>query len=639
MFMFIKDLKNLQSSLSGKNWMKGVGNHRRITQLSIPGTHDTMTYSLPDNYMNPSDAIGLIFAKCQALTLSKQLDMGVRFVDIRIDLMLKTRHTDFLCTVGLEDVFLILDTFLRNNPSETVFMRVKMEGGDGEINDFNNKINDLIKRYVHILWKRDNNNMPPTLGDVRGKVIVLDELRTHGADRNFFNQNVGFKYGDFGSTNPKFRFNVQDNYNGPLIEEKYKNITSVMNSTHRNRSHNSLEQSELIINHVSAAPGKKAIMDYALSDIKDIFLYAAGGLLGVLAKLVIDRPEVITPYQYATTLNPRIDAYLRQNPEHATGILVFDFIEEKYAEAVYKRNYTLTDAGFDLIQTFPEKECIIHSSLDFNKVWEVSGDKLVLGQWDIKNRNQYFSCKTYLKYANTFMNNGKTVVVNEADNKLYMSGKRDLACNVYRDSGGGIVFYSAHHGMSAIDVPWGNPAVGTQLQMYEYNGTDSQRFLLLTPDQSLALMGGDTTTLGRYKICNVKKGYYIIKCAGDKSFGIVNHVGIIMIKPGEPRGWQTITLRASKNPYFLHVSDHKAIFSGVHEETREPDVFNDTRNDGVYSPYWILYKGDDDTYIIQNRDTKKVLGVPDDHFADGQRIKMQNFNDSLGQRFVLEPIG
>ena len=55
-------------------WMAAVPDETNLTSLSIPGTHDTMTYGLlrPDPVLN-----------CQNWNLSVQLDAGLRYVDIR----------------------------------------------------------------------------------------------------------------------------------------------------------------------------------------------------------------------------------------------------------------------------------------------------------------------------------------------------------------------------------------------------------------------------------------------------------------------------------------------------------------------------------------------------------------------------
>ena len=49
----------------------------RLSDMSLPGTHDTMTFTLGD--IDPVDVI----SKTQTMTLTRQLESGIRAFDIR----------------------------------------------------------------------------------------------------------------------------------------------------------------------------------------------------------------------------------------------------------------------------------------------------------------------------------------------------------------------------------------------------------------------------------------------------------------------------------------------------------------------------------------------------------------------------
>ena len=57
-----------------KNWMSHIPNDKLISEISIPGTHDSAARF--------EDGIGS-FIRCQDLTLTEQLNRGIRFFDIR----------------------------------------------------------------------------------------------------------------------------------------------------------------------------------------------------------------------------------------------------------------------------------------------------------------------------------------------------------------------------------------------------------------------------------------------------------------------------------------------------------------------------------------------------------------------------
>ena len=67
----------INKSYKADPWMSKVSDSTKIKDLSIPGTHDSgAMHSLFD-----------VAGKCQDVSIIKQLDMGVRFFDIRLQLV------------------------------------------------------------------------------------------------------------------------------------------------------------------------------------------------------------------------------------------------------------------------------------------------------------------------------------------------------------------------------------------------------------------------------------------------------------------------------------------------------------------------------------------------------------------------
>lgn len=100
---------------SHPNWMKQLSGTQRLSQLSLPGTHDTM------------GLFGGDAAATQSMTLVEQLHSGIRACDIRC------QHVNDTCEIhhgfvderaDLDKVFHDLAAFLVNNPSEVVLMRI-----------------------------------------------------------------------------------------------------------------------------------------------------------------------------------------------------------------------------------------------------------------------------------------------------------------------------------------------------------------------------------------------------------------------------------------------------------------------------------------------------------------------------------
>ena len=58
-----------------KNWMKKLSDNINITEINIPGTHDSCTCKVRYAFI----------AKCQSKTIKEQLNSGIRFLDIRVE--------------------------------------------------------------------------------------------------------------------------------------------------------------------------------------------------------------------------------------------------------------------------------------------------------------------------------------------------------------------------------------------------------------------------------------------------------------------------------------------------------------------------------------------------------------------------
>ena len=71
---FINLSETIGSDAKSRNWMKNIDDNTYISQISIPGSHDSgALYSIAD-----------LAGKCQDLSISKQLEIGTRFLDIRL---------------------------------------------------------------------------------------------------------------------------------------------------------------------------------------------------------------------------------------------------------------------------------------------------------------------------------------------------------------------------------------------------------------------------------------------------------------------------------------------------------------------------------------------------------------------------
>lgn len=173
------------------DWMGTLSDSLLITELSIPGTHDTLSF------------LGGDAVQCQSLSLSEQLQSGIRALDIRCRHVNDTFHiyhggVPQGATFG-EDVVEVCMNFLAAHPTETIFMRIKEESdADGCTRSFDETLRAYWSTYggSQTFWQPSNEI--PTLEKVRGKIIILQDF-----DSSVTGQWFGPRWDTF---------NIQDDY-------------------------------------------------------------------------------------------------------------------------------------------------------------------------------------------------------------------------------------------------------------------------------------------------------------------------------------------------------------------------------------------------------------------------------------------
>ena len=160
---FTGALKQKSRNQDYASWMKDLDDLTPLRSINMPGSHDTMAlYSIAD-----------LAGQCQSLSLKDQLNLGVRFLDIR----LKEDHNELKAVHGFIDqrasfksITETIEKFIKDNPSEMIIMSVKEEADPSNSDiSFDESLNSYLNNNIYYL----NQNLPLTLGEARGKVILL----------------------------------------------------------------------------------------------------------------------------------------------------------------------------------------------------------------------------------------------------------------------------------------------------------------------------------------------------------------------------------------------------------------------------------------------------------------------------------
>ncbi|NLA72573.1 MAG: phosphatidylinositol-specific phospholipase C domain-containing protein [Clostridiales bacterium] len=241
-----------------KAWMKHIDEAAPLSFINIPGTHNSTTQYIPLRY----------FSRCQNISVAQQLELGVRYLDLRVEHSkgkLKLVHSIIDCKksafsfekLWLDDIIDDCSRFIKENPSETIIMNFQID--DGKEHLLASDV--LFERYVFSnksLWFTENKN--PCLKECRGKLILA--RRTPISDKFPFNDmNSGINFYNSGTDvknervirsvkdgSTAFTAYVQDDFSVPPKVKWFDFVLPCLNE--KKASENSL-----LVNHLSANNG------------------------------------------------------------------------------------------------------------------------------------------------------------------------------------------------------------------------------------------------------------------------------------------------------------------------------------------------------------------------------------------------
>lgn len=154
--------------LNFSQWMKKLPQNAILSNLSIPGTHDSGALH---------NGLSFGFARCQSLTLREQLDSGIRFLDIRCRHQrdrFQIYHGVINQHISFAQVIRVCEEFLAENPTEILLMSVKEESTADEVTrDFQATFIAEIAPFKD-RWCIAKVN--PSVGEVRGRIVLVDRV-------------------------------------------------------------------------------------------------------------------------------------------------------------------------------------------------------------------------------------------------------------------------------------------------------------------------------------------------------------------------------------------------------------------------------------------------------------------------------
>ncbi|GAM87872.1 hypothetical protein ANO11243_059000 [Dothideomycetidae sp. 11243] len=217
------------ATLDTRSWMAKVPDETYLSALTLPGTHDSAAYGS----LWP-------FVSTQTLTLTQQLDSGIRYMDLRCGLradVLEMVHGRALLGRTLASSFEDMYTWLSANPTEALTVQIKQDRApEGSTIGFAEAMWRLIDASPS---KWVLGGATPRLSQVRGRIQLLrrfamsGRFRPAGIDVSRWQDNPSqpFRIRTRAGTN----IVIQDHYNpskpGPLpgvVAEKFDLVESML---------------------------------------------------------------------------------------------------------------------------------------------------------------------------------------------------------------------------------------------------------------------------------------------------------------------------------------------------------------------------------------------------------------------------
>ncbi|MBR0485620.1 MAG: phosphatidylinositol-specific phospholipase C domain-containing protein [Oscillospiraceae bacterium] len=304
-------------TVTSLNWMSLLPDDTALTDISIPGTHDSATCNV--QYTGR-------LAQCQQLYIDDMLDSGIRYLDLRLGTSgnsLKMIHGVDNCLnrdgsqLYLDTVMNWVDSFLTENSGETVILQLKDEDGDST-----NLAYSYFKNLAETTDKIYIGDHVPTLGEVRGKIVIISRLSLEdGTDYSITKNNVSglwaipadnWQIGENNSSalvvsGDDYELWTQDNYDMNASDKWTWVNGSVTSASEKQASASENGKKAWVISYTSVSKLLSGV--YPLSAARDI------------------------------NKNLKTASWWEETPDMFTGVVCSDFVDEQLAQMIYQTNF------------------------------------------------------------------------------------------------------------------------------------------------------------------------------------------------------------------------------------------------------------------------------------------------------------
>lgn len=151
------------AKLRPQTWMSALGNEILLSDITIPGTHDSAAFT-----------VSMPFVATQKMNILQQLDAGIRYFDFRCGVrnsVVEMVHGEAYLGLTLAEVLNDMYKWLEAHANEALIIQIKQDRKNKKSTvDFAHAVFTVLVHRSE-LWRTANTT--PSIGDLRGRIQLF----------------------------------------------------------------------------------------------------------------------------------------------------------------------------------------------------------------------------------------------------------------------------------------------------------------------------------------------------------------------------------------------------------------------------------------------------------------------------------
>ena len=311
------------------DWMKNIPDDAYLSSVNIPGTHDTGTAAIVEDFMQEFS-----MTSCQKYYYGEQLNVGARSFDVRCNATKSGSDTkpkdvriihggsvwqcinrDGITVLTLDNILDDSVRFLKNHNTEAIVMMLKPDAGSSEGLAY--ALNDFIRKNKDYVYLGDD---IPSMKEARGKIVFI---RRFPVDESKFEDTSGFgidlsNWDDYSYHDYKYAVKIYNEY--PV----FVHVQDAFDKE-------ALLKRDFIEGTLKQTVGEDTDPAHKILDFAWIYNYTScAGAFGFVG-LPLEESTIINPWLY--------DKKEEYFDNRRLGMVMLNFIDAQMSRLIYETNF------------------------------------------------------------------------------------------------------------------------------------------------------------------------------------------------------------------------------------------------------------------------------------------------------------